>query len=357
MEKGRSVTLKHLLIGQKRCIGMQFYTDKVIHALIKELQGIKWSNEFNMAYLPNTKLDLNNIFEVFRGVVWINCGLFFGKDLTKNSNAPIDVAWFRKRKVAEGHRVCPDGYLNKLELKKYANNTVRSYVSLFEAFINYYRTKELTHINEEDISVYLQKLVRDKRSNSYINQSINSIKFYYEIVMGMPNRFYSIDRPRKEQKLPQIISKEEVLKIIAHTNNLKHKCIVGLLYSAGLRRSELINLKISDIDSKRMLIRIEAGKGNKDRYSLLSTQILKDLRLYYKKWEPVKYLIEGQYGGQYSGQSIGKIVVNAAKKARIRVRVTPHMLRHSFATHLLESGVDLRRIQVLLGHGSKSGLY
>ena len=101
-----------------------------------------------------------------------------------------------------------------------------------------------------------------------------------------------------------------------------------------------------------MLIRIEAGKGNKDRYSLLSTTILKDLRLYYKKWKPIKYLIEGQYGGQYSGQSIGAIVVNAAKKARIRIRVTPHMLRHSFATHLLESGVDLRQIQVLLGHGS-----
>ena len=243
MEKGRSVTLKHLLIGEKRYIGMQFYTDKVIQALIKELQGVKWSNEFNMAYLPNTVQDLNKIFEIFRGVVWVNCNFFFGKDLTKNSNAPFDVAWFRKRKVAKNHRVCPDNYLNKLELKKYANNTVRSYVSLFEAFINYYRTKEVTHINEEDIRVYLRKLVQEKKSNSYINQSINSIKFYYEIVLGMPNRFYSIERPRKEQKLPQVISKEEVLNIIDHTNNLKHKCIVALLYSAGLRRSELINLK------------------------------------------------------------------------------------------------------------------
>ncbi len=168
----------------------------------------------------------------------------------------------------------------------------------------------------------------------------------------MPNRFYSIDRPRKEKKLPQVISKSEVMKILDNTNNLKHRCIVGLLYSAGLRRNELINLKLSDIDSNRMLIRIESGKGNKDRYSLLSNQILDDLRIYYKKWRPKKYIIEGQYGGQYSGQSIAVIVTKAAKKAGIRIRVTPHMLRHSFATHLLEAGVDLRQIQVLLGHSS-----
>ncbi|WP_353937189.1 site-specific tyrosine recombinase/integron integrase [uncultured Zobellia sp.] len=254
--------------------------------------------------------------------------------------------------MKQNYRSCPEEYLVKLEIKKYANNTVKSYVSLFEAFINFFNKKKLSTINDEDIRLYLQKLVQENRSNSYINQSINSIKFYYEIVLGMPNRFYSIDRPRKEKKLPQVISKSEVMKILDNTNNLKHRCIVGLLYSAGLRRNELINLKLSDIDSNRMLIRIESGKGNKDRYSLLSNQILDDLRIYYKKWRPKKYIIEGQYGGQYSGQSIAVIVTKAAKKAGIRIRVTPHMLRHSFATHLLEAGVDLRQIQVLLGHSS-----
>ena len=352
MEQGRSVTLKHLLINDKKCIGIQFYTDKVIQALLKELPDIKWSNEFNMAYLPNTKSHLDMIFHIFRGVVWVNCNFFFEKDLSKNHNEPVNVEWFRKRKLKDDHRVCPEEYLDKLEIKKYANNTVKSYVSLFEAFINFYCDKELSSINDADIRTYLQKLVQESRSNSYINQSINSIKFYYEIVLGMPNRFYSIDRPRKEKKLPQVISKEEVMKILEHTNNLKHRCIVGLLYSAGLRRNELVNLKLSDIDSSRMLIRIESGKGNKDRYSLLSKQILDDLRVYYKKWKPKKYIVEGQFGGQYSGQSIAAIVTKAAEKAGIRVRVTPHMLRHSFATHLLEAGVDLRQIQVLLGHGS-----
>lgn len=352
MDKGRSITLKHLLVKNKKCIGIQFNTDKVIQALLKELPDIKWSNEFSMAYLLNTKGNLDNIFSIFRGVVWVNCNYFFDKAPTKYSNEPINIEWFRKRELKKGQRSCPIEYLDKLEIKKYANNTVRSYVSLFESFINFYHEKELIHINDEDIRAYLQKLVREDRSNSYINQSLNSIKFYYEMVLGMPNRFYAIDRPRKEVKLPQVLSKEDVLLILEHTNNLKHRCIVGLLYSAGLRRNELVNLKISDIDSKRMLIRVESGKGNKDRYTLLSKQILLDLRAYYLAYKPTKYILEGQYGGQYSAQSIANVVSNAAEKANIRIRVTPHILRHSFATHLLESGVDLRKIQVLLGHSS-----
>ena len=352
MDKGRSITLKHLLVKDKKCIGIQFNTDKVIQALLKELPDIKWSNKFSMAYLLNTKGNLDNIFSIFRGVVWVNCNYFFDKAPTKYSNEPINIEWFRKRELKKGQRSCPIEYLDKLEIKKYANNTVRSYVSLFESFINFYHEKELIHINDEDIRAYLQKLVREDRSNSYINQSLNSIKFYYEMVLGMPNRFYAIDRPRKDVKLPQVLSKEDVLLILEHTNNLKHRCIVGLLYSAGLRRNELVNLKISDIDSKRMLIRVESGKGNKDRYTLLSKQILLDLRAYYLAYKPTKYILEGQYGGQYSAQSIANVVSNAAEKANIRIRVTPHILRHSFATHLLESGVDLRKIQVLLGHSS-----
>ena len=157
---------------------------------------------------------------------------------------------------------------------------------------------------------------------------------------------------KKAKKLPKVLSKEDVLKIITNTNNLKHKCIVSLLYSSGIRRNELINLKITDIDSKRMLILIEAAKGKKDRYTLLSNTLLKDLRDYYKQWKPETYIFEGAYGKQYSAQSVGQIVKNAAIKAGIQITVTPHMLRHSFATHLLEDGVDLRQIQVLLGHSS-----
>jgi len=352
MDNGRSVTLKHLLIKEKRFIGLQFNTDKVIHALVKQLPDVKWSNSFNMAYILNTKENLDQIFKIFNGVVWVNCNYFFDKSTVKDTNKPIDITWFRKRQLPTTYRVCPTSYLDKLELRKYANNTVKTYVTSFETFINYYISKDLVSINESDVRKYILKLVQEDKSNAYINSAINSIKFYYESVLGMPNRFYEIERPRKEKKLPKVLSKEDVLSIIANTNNLKHKCIVSLLYSSGIRRNELVNLKITDIDSKRMLIRVEAAKGNKDRYTLLSHSLLEDLRAYYKQYKPEKYIVEGMYGKQYSGQSIGKIVINAAEKAGIKIPVTPHMLRHSFATHLLEAGVDLRQIQVLLGHSS-----
>lgn len=352
MEKGRSVTLKHLLIKDKRYIGLQFNTDKIIHALVKQLPNVKWSNEFNMAYILNSNQNLNEIFSIFSGVVWVNCNYFFDKKPINDNNEPIDITWFRKRSLPENFRHCPTSYLDKLQLKKYANNTVKSYILAFETFINYYKTKELIQINENDVRNYILKLIQEDKSDSYINIAINSIKFYYESVLGMPNRFYQIERPRKEKKLPKVLSKEDVLKIIENTNNLKHKCIVSLLYSSGIRRNELIHLKIVDIDSKRMLIRIEAAKGKKDRYTLLSHTLLEDLRNYYKQWKPEKYIFEGLYGKQYSGQSVGKVVTNAAKNAGLQITVTPHMLRHSFATHLLEDGVDLRQIQVLLGHSS-----
>lgn len=240
-----------------------------------------------------------------------------------------------------------------MEIKKYANSTVRNYVKCFEAFINQYKNEDLLALNENDIRNYLQKLVQENRSNSYINQAINAIKFYYEIVLGMPNRFYTIERPRKEYKLPKVLSKEEIKALINNTNNIKHRCIVSLLYTSGLRRSELLNLKLNDIDSKRMLIKIKQAKNNKDRLTVLSESVLDDLRIYYKAYKPKKYLFEGlDPGTKYSPSSILKIVYRAGQKAGIKETVSPHMLRHSFATHLLENGTDLRHIQILLGHNS-----
>ena len=252
----------------------------------------------------------------------------------------------------EGRKTCPESYLAKLELKCYALNTVKTYVSCFEAFMNHFSNKELDELNENDIRGYLQKLIQEDCSHSYVNQAINSIKFYYEVVQEMPNRFYAIERPRVEEKLPQVLAKEEVLAMIQNTNNMKHRCVVSFLYSAGLRRSEVLNLEPQDIDSRRMVVRVKSGKGNKDRYSILSEKLLRDLRKYYVQWRPKKYLFEGPTGGKYSAESVVKIVKEAARKAGIKKNVTPHMLRHSFATHLLESGTDLRYIQVLLGHKS-----
>ncbi|MCF6169053.1 tyrosine-type recombinase/integrase [Lutibacter sp.] len=349
----KSITLKHLLINKQQCVGLQFNTDKILEALVRELPSPKWSNQFKMPYILNTKSNQNLIFSVFRGVAWINCNYFFKDKILNHDNEEIDVSWFRKRIIEDNYRKCPEAYLKKLELKKYANNTVRIYVFCFEKFINYHYNIDLIDINENDIRNYLEFLIKEELSNSYINQSINAIKFYYEIVLGMPNRFYEIERPRKEFKLPKVISKEEVFSIIEHTSNIKHKCIVSLLYSAGLRRSELLNLKLEDIDSKRMLVKVNLAKGNKDRFSVLNKSVLDDLRIYYKAYKPKLYLFENpSTDKKYSSSSVLKIVVQSAKKAKLSKRVTPHMLRHSFATHLLENGSDLRLIQLLLGHNS-----
>lgn len=168
----------------------------------------------------------------------------------------------------------------------------------------------------------------------------------------MPNRFYDLERPIKREQLPKVLSKAIVLAMIEKTINLKHKCFIAMIYSSGLRRSELLNLKIEDIDSNRMTVKVNDGKGGKDRLSTLSVHLLTLLRKYYKEYKPKEYLFEGQKGGKYSAGSVLKVVKAAAKRTGCRQTVTPHMLRHSFATHLLEDGIDLRKIQHLLGHNS-----
>ena len=294
MEKLQNITLRHYLIKQERCIGILFYPNKVIQALIKELSGVRWSKEYQVIYVKNTPENLNEIYRKFKGVAWINSKYFFkNKPVNTYGDGNGDISWAENRVLAEDYKKCPKEYLQKLELKKYSNSTIKTYVVAFERFINHYKDHEINQLNENHIREYLSALVKKRFSNSMINQAVNAIKFYYEMVLDMPNRFYEIERPIKEHKLPRVISKEEVLAIIENTNNIKHKCIVSLLYSAGLRRGELINLKVTDIDSKRMLIRVEDAKGNKDRYTLLSLRVLKELRSYYKKWQPKVYLFEG----------------------------------------------------------------
>lgn len=352
MFKGRSITLKHLLINEKKHIGLLFKSDKVVQALTDKLPNICWSEEFGMYHIRNNRKNLSKIFDVYRGEVWVNGNYFFDSKTELDNEIPKNVEWYRKRDLEKGVKRCPTIYLDKLELRKYAENTVKTYVNHFEKFMNYYHQIEPKNITEQEIRVYIKMLINQDFSHSYINLSINSIKFYYEVVMGMPNRFYAIDRPRKQQKLPKVLSKEEVFLIIQNTNNLKHKCIISLLYSAGLRRSELLNLKLNDIDGKRMLITVNGAKGNKDRMTVLSPTLLADLRAYFKEYRPKEYLFEGPNHKSYSASSVLKIIVKSARRAGISKKVTPHMLRHSFATHLLEDGTDIRHIQLLLGHNS-----
>ena len=348
----KHITLKHLLIDDQKMIGLQFNADKVLQALVKELPNCAWSEAYHMYYIKNCRNNLNLVFNTFRGVAWINGNLFY-KDTPIRNNTSVDINWYRKRVKTDSYRFVPEAYLTKLELKRYALNTCKVYVSHFEKFINHYFHIEIDQITEQEIRAYLQYLVQQQRSISYINQAINSIKFYYEVVLGMPNRFYSIERPFKQKQLPDVLSKQEIIAMIAHTTNIKHKCIISLLYTSGLRRSELLFLKPEDIDSKRMLIKVRQAKGNRDRYTILSQSVLEHLREYYKIYKPKEYLFEGTTSETpYSASSVLKVVTTAATKAGIARKVSPHMLRHSFATHLLEEGTDLRYIQALLGHQS-----
>lgn len=341
------ITLKHLHIKGEKQIGLRFYPNKVLNALVKGLPNIKWSDEYNMSYISNNKTNINIIFHTFKGVAWIDGKYSFDKKKIKSRN-PVS----SKRVVNVWKEKVPEIYLNKLILRGYAENTINTYCSMFGQYQLFYKDKALNTLTEIEIKHYMKQLILRGKSSSYLNQMINAIKFYYEVVHQMPNRFYELERPLKRKQLPRVISKEAVFQMLERTVNLKHKCIIAMLYSAGLRRSELLNLKIRDIDSNRMTVRIENGKGRKDRFSTLSIQLLDLLRKYYKEYKPKDYLFEGQKGGQYSAESVLKVVKIAAKRANLRQSVGTHMLRHSFATHLLEDGVDLRKIQLLLGHNS-----
>ncbi|TAE35219.1 MAG: recombinase XerD [Runella slithyformis] len=250
------------------------------------------------------------------------------------------------------YRTCPEEYRMKLIELRYSEKTLKAYAPLFEEFINYYPTHDIKTIDEPMIIRFLRFLVTERRvSSNYQNQAINAIKFYYERVLGGQRKFYFIDRPIKEKTLPVVLSTEEVTLILKTIKNLKHKAILMTIYSAGLRISEAINLKIKDIDSNRMQIRVQQSKGKKDRYTLLSQKTLDILRLYFKAYKPQEWLFEGQTPGEpYAVRSIQHIFEAAVTKAGIKKNVSVHTLRHSFATHLLENGTDLRYIQSLLGH-------
>ncbi|MBL4703312.1 MAG: tyrosine-type recombinase/integrase [Flavobacteriales bacterium] len=346
-----TITLKHLYIDDRKQIGLYYPCNQRVDRILKSFPATRWSDEYSMYYLPNVKENVSLLFDSFRGIAWINGSHFFQKHTVDSTNDRINLDYYRNR-ISDVHRYCPEEYLAKLEQKRYAMNTANTYISCFDKFMNRFTDKDLLAISEVDINAYLHELSVSQTSTSYLNQMLNSIKFYYEIVMNMPNRFYSIDRPIKEKRLPKPISKLDVIALINGTNNIKHRCIVSLLYSAGLRRQELINMELTDIDPGRMTVRVNAGKGKKDRITILSKTFLEDLRKYLAKHKPVYYLFEGPPGAKYSAASVGKIVKYAALKARLSQHVTPHMLRHSFATHLLEAGTDLRYIQSLLGHSS-----
>jgi len=239
-------------------------------------------------------------------------------------------------------------YEVELQLRNYCYHTVKCYVGLVRKFIMYFY-KHPSFISEEEIKTYL----RESSSQALLKQRIGSIKLFYDLVIKDPLKFKYIQYPRREQHLPDVLSQNEVRQLFAACKNLKHKAILFLFYSTGMREGEVINLKIKDIDSELMQIHIRQAKGKKDRIVPLSEPTLKALREYFREEKPRNYLFNGQFSDRYSATSIQQFVKKYAAIAKIKKRVYPHLLRHCSATHMVEAGTDMALIQNILGHKSQ----
>lgn len=242
-------------------------------------------------------------------------------------------------------------YTDLLIGMRYSWATMKNYTLCFRQFATHFGADALQALGKTDIQHYCNGLAKKDIALSTLNQHINAIKFYYEKVLGQARAVYDLKRPRKAVKLPSVLSSGELRRLFGQIDNPKHQCMVFMAYSAGLRVSEVCQLRVKDIDSERMMIHIVCSKGNKDRMVPLSGALLGLLRQYYLAHKPKKWLFEGQFDGEpYSARSLQTVFNRAKVKAGIRKAATFHSLRHSYATHLLENGTDIRLIQELLGH-------
>lgn len=242
-------------------------------------------------------------------------------------------------------------FIQILELKRYSKQTINSYKSHLLLVKSHFNDKAFKSISDKELFEFIYHLVNTKGiSASYQRQLVGALKLFYHEIHNRTIPFEYLKVTQHENKLPVVLSNNETMMVIENTNNLKHKAILSVIYSAGLRIGELLELKKADIDSERMLIHIRGAKGKKDRYTILSKKVLELLREYYIQYKPKDYLFEGQKGGKYSAESTSQLFKRALKKAKINKPATLHTLRHSFATHLLEDGIGIAHIQKLLGH-------
>ncbi len=250
---------------------------------------------------------------------------------------------------------CFEDFRTILEMKRYSKNTIENYISCLYQFSNFFEYNEhhIENLYDKDLILSLIKIVKTKKySVSSQKQLIGAIKLFYREYFKRDIDFSIIYPSRKTEFIPDVLSKNEVKNILSSINNLKHKSIIATIYGLGLRISEVIELKVNNIDSQRMLVSIKNSKGNKDRLVMLPENLLLLLRKYFKEYKPQNYLFEGRSGQVYSETSIRNILKKALRQNNITKHITVHSLRHSFATHLLENGTDIRIIQKLLGHKS-----
>jgi integrase/recombinase XerD len=238
----------------------------------------------------------------------------------------------------------------RMKLKGYSRQTIRTYISHLERFYRYYEGHREVPVHDL-LLVYCNKLIGEKRSHSYINQAVSAIKFHLEKVCGLLEGNFSYIRPKKQHRLPNVLSVGEVKRLLDSIQNLKHRAILLLTYSSGLRVSEVVRLQLSDLNQERRTLHVRQGRGRKDRLTVLSDHAFAAVQMYVGQYKPDKWLFPGQQtGSPIAERSVQKMFEKAKVDAKITTDVSLHSLRHSFATHLLEGGIDIRYIQELLGH-------
>ena len=307
-------------------IAVYFEKNQDLIARIKQIEGARWSQQKTVWHLPDTTENRER-FKI--------------EPLANSLPSPEGIVQIEKFK-------------QWLRSKRYSESTLINYSEALKSFLVFYREKPIAEITNEDVIIYNNDyILKNNLSASYQNQITNAIKLYFKTIKNTKIEVDKIHRPKRAKLLPNVLSKEEVKQILNAHSNIKHKTMLSLIYSCGLRRGELLNLKPADIDSKRGIVIIRQSKGKKDRIAPLSPKILEMLREYYLGYKPKMWLFEGQNENtKYDERSLSNVLKQALTKSRISKPVSLHWLRHSYATHLLESGTDLRYIQELLGHSS-----
>lgn len=336
------VTLRPLVHRQQLCVAIHWQKSDVVERLVRAFPDRKFSITHRCWYILFDEERLSRLRRQLEAVARVEMRDHVEQELNKELLLPM----------AAGPDLPPD-YYELLVRRRYSEATVKNYVAQFKSFLKYLHPQGVEAITEESIRAYMLYLIEERQvSVSTQNQAINAIKFYLEHVQHGERKEYYLERPIKEVKLPTVLSEAEVQELLLQTRNLKHRCLLFFLYSAGLRISELLNLKPEDIDAQRGLIYVRGGKGKKDRVTLLSKVALAYMEEYRREYGPKTWLFEGPDGGPYGCRSVNLIIKRSGQRAGIVKRISAHTLRHCFATHLLERGTDLRYIQTLLGHES-----
>ena len=346
------IYLNRQVIGLKTYYYASFPFNRNIYTLFSSLKNSTWDSFEKAWVIDEAVFPLENLFAHFKdkAVFIFQEKCLESVEYKKSHLRPVHFL----EPLDEHKKLAIQNFIRYLNSKRYSSNTIKVYSDSLSTFLRYFSMKEIAAISNDDLIDFNNNyILKSNFSASFQNQVVNSVKLYFSAIQHKKMDVELIHRPRREKVLPNVLSKEEVKAILDAHVNIKHKMMLCLIYSCGMRCGELLALHPVHIDSKRNIILLKCAKGKKDRIVPLSPLILKLLREYYKIYKPKIYLFEGALLGEpYSEKSLQSVLKQAIKKVGIAKPVTLHWLRHSYATHLLESGTDLRYIQELLGHSS-----